>query len=62
MKNIRKKIVSVLHPMTPTAKKKDQKFKRSKYMREEYRKDKKYLNCVLSKEEFKKIKTNSKSH
>ena len=31
-------------------------------MREEYRKDKKYLNCVLSKEEFKKIKTNSKSH
>ena len=62
MKSIRKKIVSVLYPLTKSSKNKDQKIKKAKYMKEEYRKKRKYLNCVLNIEEYKKIKEKSKIH
>jgi len=60
MQTIKEKIVTTLYPMTPEAKKKDQKAKRAKYMKEEYRTEKKYLNCALNKSEYKIIKSKAK--
>ena len=62
MQEIRKNLISALQPSTKSAKKKDQKIKRAKYMKEEYRPSKERIDCTLTKEEFRHIKAEAKAH
>lgn len=62
MKNIRKKIVSALYPTTPEARKEDQKIKRAKYMRTEYKKQRKRVDCILTNDEYKQLSKQARKH